>query len=369
MNIDTVIVGAGQTGLATAYELKRRGRTSVVLHEHSRVGDQWRRRYTSLRLNTPAQYASLPGLPFPAPSGTFPTGADMGDYLEEYAQEMGLDVRGQTSVTGVTQLDDGTFRVDTDDSTFFACNVVIATGSEHHPKTPTFTDELDPSIRQIHSSAYHDPSQLLPGPVLVVGAGQSGADLALEIKDAGHETWLAGKETSTIPFELEGRATRAVFPVLWFVWNHVLTTKNPIGRKVQTVVRSTAAPLLRVKPKHLDAAGVRRTQSRVIGAESGLPRLADGTVLDVANVVWCTGYRRDFSFIHPPVTGESGWPRDDGGIMRDVPGLYFVGLLFQRGFYSMLIGGAGRDAAFIADHIVDRGHVRAASSAVIPAAA
>src|SRR5262249_58490416 len=132
------------------------------------------------------------------------------------------DVRGQTNVTGVTLLDHGSFRVDSDNDAFFACNVVIATGSEHHPNVPAFAGALDPAIRQIHSSAYHDPSQLDPGPVLVVGARQSGADLALEIKDAGHETWLAGKETSTIPFELEGRASRAVFPVLWFVWHHVL---------------------------------------------------------------------------------------------------------------------------------------------------
>jgi len=354
MNIDTVIIGAGQTGLATAYELKQRSRTAVVLNEHPRVGDQWRKRYASLRLNSPAQYDSLPGMAFPAPAGTFPTGAAMGDYLEAYANRMGLDVRGHTLVTGVTQLDDGTFRVDTDEQTYFACNVVIATGSENHPKVPTIADELDPSIRQLHSVAYRDASQLLPGPVLVVGAGQSGADLALEIKRAGHDTWLAGKESSTIPFELEGRAARFILPVLWFVAHHVLTTRNPLGRKAQPAIRSNAAPLLRVKPAHLDAAGVHRTPSRVVGADAGRPMLDDGSVLEVTNVVWCTGYRRDFSYIHPAVTGESGWPRDDGGVMPEIPGLYFVGLLYQRGFYSMLIGGAGRDASFIADHIASR---------------
>jgi putative flavoprotein involved in K+ transport len=150
---------------------------------------------------------------------------------------------------------------------------------------------------------------------------------------------------------------------LWFVWNHVLTTTNPIGRRVKEVVRSTAAPLLRVKPAHLDAAGVRRIPSRVVGTESGLPRLEDGTVPDVTNVVWCTGYRRDFSYIRPSVTAESGWPRDDGGVMPEVPGLYFVGLLFQRGFYSMLIGGAGRDAAYIADHIAKRQRVAVPTAA------
>jgi putative flavoprotein involved in K+ transport len=282
---------------------------------------------------------------------------------------MELTVRNSTSVTAVTRLDDGTFRVDTDDETLYARNVVIASGSEHHAKVPAFADELDPAIRQVHSSAYRDPSQLLPGPVLVVGAGQSGADLAIEVAGAGHDTWLAGKESSTIPFELEGKAARFILPVLWFAANHVLTTSNPIGRRVAPAVRNNAAPLLRVKPAHLDAAGVHRTPSRVVGSDAGRPVLDDGTVLEVMNVVWCTGFRRDFSFITPSVVAESGWPRDDGGVVPDVPGLYFVGLLFQRGFYSMLIGGARRDAAIIAEHIAKRSYETAALPATSDLAA
>jgi putative flavoprotein involved in K+ transport len=140
--------------------------------------------------------------------------------------------------------------------------------------------------------------------------------------------------------------------VLFFVWTHVLTVKTPVGRRARPQIRNGGAPLVRVKLKDLTDAGVRHLEARTTGVRDGRPELADGTVLDVANVVWCTGYRQDFSFIHPSVVGEDGWPRDDGGVVPEMPGLYFMGLLFQRGFYSMLVGGAGRDARFIADRIL-----------------
>jgi putative flavoprotein involved in K+ transport len=365
MDIETIVIGAGQTGLATAYELRRRGRPSLVLDEHARVGNQWRARYASLRLNSPAKYDGLPGMPFPAPKRSFPTGADMADYLEAYAARMGLDVRARTTVRAVTRLADGTFRVDTNGSSFVAGNVVVATGSEHLPHIPAFADRLDPGIRQMHSAGYRDPSQLLPGPVLVVGAGQSGADLALETVRAGHETWLAGKIGSEVPVDIESRRGAVVFPVLWFVWNHILTMRNPLGRRLQPKIRRNPAPLIRVKRAHLDAAGVHRTDARAVGATDGRPTLDDGRTLAVRNVIWCTGFRRDWSFIDPPVTGPTGWPTDDGGIMRDLPGLYFVGLLYQSGFYSMLIGGAGRDAARIAQDVARRAAVAAPREAAM----
>jgi putative flavoprotein involved in K+ transport len=142
------------------------------------------------------------------------------------------------------------------------------------------------------------------------------------------------------------------FVVLWFVWNHVLTMRWPWGRKMQPEIRNGGAPLVRVKLRDLVEAGVHHREARTTGVSDGKPMLADGTVLDVTNVVWCTGFRQDFSFIQPPVVGDDGWPRDVGGVVPEQPGLYFMGLLFQRGFYSMLIGGAWRDARFIADRVL-----------------
>ena len=359
--VGTVIIGAGQSGLATAYHLGRLGVDCVIVDAHERVGDQWRQRYDSLLLNSPAYRDGLPGRPFPAPKWSYPTGRDMADYLEAYAD--GMDVMLGTAVSSVERQPDGTFRVDCGHSVLDADTVVVATGGERLPRTPEVAGRLDPGIRQLHASGYHNPDQLLPGPVLVVGAGQSGADLALETVAAGHETWLSGPIRKEIPVDIGTFRFRRAFPVLWFVWNHVLTTSTPIGRRAQPRVRSGAAPLVRVKSKHLRAAGVHHVPAHTTAVTDGLPTLEDGTVLDVANVLWCTGYRQDFSFIRPSVTGPDGWPTDKGGIMPSVPGLYFMGLLFQRGFYSMLIGGTGRDAERIAKHLAGyRASARALTS-------
>lgn len=353
-NLGTIIIGAGQTGLSTAYFLGKAGLPCVVIDEHERVGDQWRARYDSLRLNSPARYDGLPGMRFPAPPGSYPSGRDMADYLENYVAEMDIRVMSGMPVSRVQRQDDGLWGVTVGGECLLANNVVVASGSERLPKVPEFGADLDPGIRQVHSSDYRNPGQLLPGPVLVVGAGQSGADIALELRAAGFETTLAGIVPSEVPVPFGSRRSKAALPLLWFAANHVLTLRTPIGRKMQPAVRSHGAPLVRVRRPELDAAGVRRIESRAVRAEGGLPVLENGEVLDVANVVWCTGYRRDFGFIEPSVTGPDGWPLDNGGVVASAPGLFFMGLLFQRGFYSMLIGGAWRDASFIADQIAAR---------------
>lgn len=356
--VDTVIVGAGQAGLSTAYFLRRYGCEALVLDAHARVGDQWRERYDSLRLNTPARYDGQPGMPFPAPGNSFPTGHELADYLEHYAATMGIEVRASTVVTRIERRPDGDYLVTCRDTTFVAHQVVVATGGENHPRTPDFARGLDPGIRQLHSSDYRRPDQLLPGPVLVVGASQSGADLALEVAAAGHPTWLSGAVHGEVPVRLDSRRARVALPILWFVAGHVLTTRTPIGRKLQPEIRKGGTPLVRVKRADLVAAGVTHLEARTVGVEDGMPRLADGQVLRVANVLWCTGFAQEFGLVHPSVTGPDGWPLDDSGIVPSSPGLYFGGLLFQRGFYSMLIGGAHRDSKRTARHIAARSRAR-----------
>jgi putative flavoprotein involved in K+ transport len=352
--IGTVVVGAGQTGLATAYFLGRAGVPCVVLDEHRRVGDQWRRRYDSLLLNSPAQYDGLPGLPFPAPRGSYPTAAEMGDHLERYAEKMAIAVRSGVAVRAVEQQPDGTWRLTTTADDVLAENVIVACGAEQIPRVPPFAGRLDSGIRQLHSSGYRNPGQLLPGPVLVVGAAQSGADIALEIARAGHDTWVSGRAMPEIPVPFGSRRMRVGQPVLWFLANHVLTVRTPLGRRMQLQVRKGGAPLIRVRRADLGRAGVHVVDARTVGIDDGRPVLDDGTVLDVANVVWCTGFRQDFDLVRPDVTGDDGYPRGDAGIVDDLPGLYYVGLLFQSAFASMLIGGAGRDARRIARHVVRR---------------
>lgn len=348
-SIPTIVIGAGQAGLATGYHLARRGRPFVILDAHQRVGDNWRRYWDSLRLYSPAKYDSLPGLRFPAPSSAYPGKDAMADYLERYAAEFGLPVRGGTRVVRVAAMD-GRYLVSSDGQDYLADNVVVSTGTFGGPYVPSLATELDPRIRQLHSSEYHDPSQLR-GTVLVVGASHSGGDIAYESGRSGHPTILCGRDTGQIPVRVDSAAGRWVFPLLWFVWDHVLTIDTPFGRKERPEVRMHGGPLLRYRRKDLKLAGVERVTERVTGVRDGRPVLAGGRMVDADTVVWCTGFRQDFSWIELPVFADDGWPHEERGVVAEAPGLYFTGLAFQRAFTSMLIGGAGRDADHVAAQI------------------
>lgn len=352
--VDTVVIGAGQCGLSTGYYLSQQSRSFTILDENHRVGDNWRRRYDSLKLYTPGRYNGLPGLAFPGAPSAFPSGHEMGDYLENYAATFNLPIRHDTRVDRVGLISEaGGFRVSTDTGTLTASNVVVATGPQHLPHVPDCAGEIDPEIRQLHSSDYRNQGQLQPGAVLVVGASHSGADLAME-SAPNHSTWLVGRGTGEIPLDIEGRPARGVLPALWFAANHVFTVRNPAGAKLQHELRTEGGPLLRYKSGDLKRAGVHRSESRVAGVRDGKPMLDDGTVLDVQNILWCTGFRRDFSWIDLPILDDLGWPMAKRGVSTDVEGLYFAGLIFQFSFASMLVGGAGRDARHVARQIQRR---------------
>jgi putative flavoprotein involved in K+ transport len=352
MHAETVIIGGGQAGLATGYHLMRRGRPFVIFEADDRVGDVWRKRYDSLRLYSPARHDGLPGWPFPADPWTFPTGHEMGDYLEEYAKKFELPVRTPTHVDRLER-DGEAYVITANDQRFAADNVVVATGTFQKPIVPEFAAELAPSIRQLHSSEYRNPSQLQDGPVLVVGAAHSGADIAYEVVRE-HRTILSGRDPGQIPVPHGSRRFRLAVPVLWFVWHHVLTERTPMGRKLQPEIRAHGGPLVRPRRADLLGAGVERTEARVVGVRDGKPVLSDGQILDVTNVIWCTGFGKDLSWIQIPVAGPDGWPETTRGVVTSSPGLYFVGLPFLYAFSSMLIGGVGRDAEYVANHIVRR---------------
>ena len=358
--VETIIVGGGQAGLAAAYHLTRRGRECLVLDANERIGDQWRRRWPSLRLYSPAKYDSLPGLRFPAPRHSFPRGLEFADYLEGYAARFELPVRTGVQVDRLSRAD-GRYLVDAGERRFEADNVVVATGVFRTPSVPDFATELDPRIRQLHSNDYRSPAQLQEGPVLVVGASHSGGDIAFEVA-GDHETVLCGRDTGQIPVPLASRRMRAIWPVLKLLATRVLTVNTPLGRKVRPEIRSHGGPLLRVRSGDLAAAGVERVEARTVGARDGKPVLEDGRVLDVANVVWCTGFRPDYAWIELDLEHDDGFPRQQRGAVAAHPGLYFLGLLFLHSFSSMLILGAGRDASRVAEHIVSRRPERQAAA-------
>lgn len=368
--VETVVIGAGQAGLAVGHHLRRRRRRFVILEAGARIGDPWRTRWDGLRLFTPARYDALPGMAFPAKGSYLPTKDEVADYVESYATRMDLPVETGMRVDGLWGADDGHgFVVAAGGRRFEADQVVVATGAYHAPRIPAFAADLAPSIRQLHSSRFRDASQLRDGGVLIVGASNSGAEIAM-IAARDHATVLAGPDKGKMPVRPESRLAQAFDLPFWFFINHIATTRNPIGRAALPMVRDHGGPLERIWPSDLTAAGVERVVAKAVAADDrGRPKLDDGRVLDVANIVWCTGYRPDFAWIRLPILGEDGWPLHDRGVVRSVPGLYVVGLPFLFSAASALLGGVGRDAAYIADRIVARAGAvepdRAAASAPI----
>ena len=351
-HFDTIVIGGGQAGLATGYYLKRHGRDFLILDANAHIGDSWRTRWDSLRLFTPARYSGLPGMPFPAPAHSLPSKDEMADYLEAYAARFALPIRTGVTVNRLSKQGDR-FVVEAGSLRFEADSVVVATGAYHAPRIPAFASELDSAVVQMHSSQYRRPSQLRDGGVLVVGAANSGAEIALEVSRA-HQTWLSGRHPGSEPTRPGSAADRLMTPLIWFVFSHVLTVNTPIGRKAAAQLRSHGIPLARVRPDDLLAAGVERVHARTVGVQDRLPVLADGRILDVANVIWCTGFSPGFEWIDLPIFGHDGEPIHERGVVTSHSGLYFVGLFFQSAVISSLIGGVSRDAEYVAQRIARR---------------
>jgi putative flavoprotein involved in K+ transport len=345
--VDVVVVGGGQAGLATSHHLGRHGIAHVVLDAGDRAGATWRARWDSLRLFTPARYSGLPGLRFPAPPGSYPTKDEMADYLESYAERFRLPVRHGVRVDRLTRHGDS-YLVRAGGSTVEAAHVIVAAGPLQTRAVPAFADDLDPAIRQVHAGDYRNPGQRRPGSTLVVGAGNSGVELAVEAAAAGHRTYLAGRDTGRIPpaaYAFGGR-------LFWFLATQVLSVRTPAGRRARPRILSGGGPLIRHSMRDVAAAGVERTP-RVTAVSGGLPVVGDGRALEVANVLWCTGFGRDYGWIEVPglVIEPGGMPRHDRGIVRGEPGLSFVGLPFQTKLASAFIGGVGGDAAYVVGHV------------------
>ena len=350
-SVETLVIGGGQSGLAVGYQLTQRGLPFLIVDANERVGDAWRNRWDSLRLFTPNFFNRLPGLPFPGPRWELPTKDEFADYLEGYAQRFKLPVRTGVEVDVLSRNGDR-FVATARDRRFEADNVVVAMSSWQRPRVPEFAAELDPGILQLQVAEYRNPGQLQEGDALVVGAGNSGAEIAIDLAKT-HRVWLSGPDTGQLPFRPDSAVARVLMPFIGrVIFHRVLTTSTPIGRRARSKMLAKGDLLIRVKSRDLAAAGVERVP-RTTGVENGLPQLEDGRRLDVANVVWCSGSHPGFSWIHLPVLGPKE-PNHDRGIVASEPGLYFVGLKFLYAKSSEQIHGVGRDAARIADAIAAR---------------
>jgi putative flavoprotein involved in K+ transport len=351
-HFETIVIGGSQTGLTVGYYLAQQGREFLILEANENVGDAWRNRWDSLRLFTPAKFSRLPGMKIPGASAwDFVTKDELADYLERYARRFQLPIRTGVPVDGLSK-SDGWFVVSAGNRRFEAENVIVATGAHRIPKVPEFASQLDATIVQLPSSEYRSPGQLADGDVLIVGAGNSGAEIAYELAETRH-CLLAGKSPGQIPVPHGSLRFRPGFRTFRFFAHRLVRVDTAIGRKLAPTLLATGDPLIRRRERDLSAVGVERV-GRVVGVERGLPVLEDGRVVDVPNVIWCTGFRTDFSWIDLPVFDGDGQPEHYRGVVESEPGLYFLGLVFQYSFSSDALPDRGRDARYIAKHISAR---------------
>ncbi|PQZ93632.1 potassium transporter Trk [Arthrobacter sp. MYb227] len=343
--MDTVIIGAGQCGLAIAYLLHQRDEECLVLEGNSEPGSSWSHRWDSLELFTPAEHDGLPGSRFPAKNGLYPTANQMVDYLQHYARNFQLPVHTNVQVGKLRVDPAGGFELETADGPIHTRRVVVATGGHQIPHIPTVAEKLDGSIRQLHSSDYKNPDSVASGAVAVIGFGTSGAQIACELATT-HPVTLCGTPTPEVPERLIRYA-----PVLyWFLIHHILTRGTPVGRKLATKIGDHGSPLIRTSVADTEAAGVLRA-GRIEDVLDGAMVTAEGEKLDVATVIWATGFRADFSWIEGLRTDAYGLPIHHRGISEQFPGLGFMGLPFQYGLSSGIIGGVARDAGYLVRHL------------------
>jgi putative flavoprotein involved in K+ transport len=334
---DVVVVGGGQAGLAAAWHLRRQGRRFLVLEAAGELGHSWRTRWESLRLFTPAEYDALPGLPFPAPVGTYPGKDAVADYLHDYAAALDLPVELGVRVTRLQRTDDG-FAVCTADRTYTARQVIVATGPFQTPFVPPLAAGLDASVTQLHSHAYRSPDALPGGPVLVVGGGNSGFQIAEELAGTRPVELSVGSSYPALPQRVLGR------DLFWWLTRLRLmrvTAGSRLGRRMRT----RGEFLIGSSRRGLQRAGV-RFRPRLVDAGGRTVRFADGTSSEVAVVVWATGYRPDYSWIDIPGVLRDGRVTHSRGVTT-IPGLYFLGLSWQHTRGSALLGFVADDAAHV----------------------
>lgn len=341
---DTIVIGAGQAGLAVARALRDRGVHCKILEAES-PGVSWRRRWDSLRLFTPAQHCSLPGLPFPAPADALPTKNQVAQYLASCAET--LPVTAGVRVAAIHREGPG-FLLETSAGAIRAARVVVATGATSTPHIPRMAAQLAPDIHQLHSSGYRNAAGLPSGGVLVVGAGTSGLEIAIELAGA-RQVWIAGR----IPFHVPEAVLEHAGTLYWQFIHQILNRSTPLGRKIAKDFTKQGGPLISVSVADARNAGVTCLPRLEAVDRDGQPALGTEDRVKVSTVIWATGYKPDYGWIDGleasgPNVDVRGWPATNRGEVPALPGLWFVGLPFQYGLTSSLIGGVGRDAAHVA---------------------
>jgi putative flavoprotein involved in K+ transport len=342
---DVIVVGGGQAGMAAAWQLRQQQLRFLVLEAAEQLGHTWHSRWESLRLFTPAEHDALPGRPFPAPAGSYPGKEAVADYLRDYAAEFDLPVELNARVTGLERTDAG-FRLSTADRAYDARAVIVATGPFQTPFVPPLAAGLDASVTQLHSAGYRSPDALPPGPVLVVGGGNSGFQIAEELAATRPVELAVGSAYPALPQRLLGR------DLFWWLTRLRLmrvTAGSRLGRRME----ARGEFLIGSSRRDLQRAGV-RFRPRLVEAAGRTVRFADGSSSEVGVVVWATGYRPDYAWIDVPGVLRDGRVAHARGV-TEVPGLYFLGLPWQHTRGSALLGFVADDAAHVAAHAARTG--------------
>jgi putative flavoprotein involved in K+ transport len=338
---EVVVVGGGQAGLAIGYFLAQQGLDFTILEAEGEPAAAWRARWDSLRLFTPVRYSGLPALPFPGDPDAYPTRDEVAAYLTEYARHFELPVELDSRVHSIRRAN-GRYRVELVDRVYEADQVVVATGPFQVPFVPSIAERLDPEVVQLHSTAYRNPQDIPEAPVLVVGGGNTGFQIAEELS-ASREVHLSiGSRQTPLPQRIFGR------DLFWYLDGTGLlrkTTATRIGRRMSgrdTLIGSRPRTLRRRHGVHL--------HERAVAAAGHTVTFSDGQQLAPGAVIWATGFKVDHSWIDVPVFDDPGQVVHQRGVTES-PGLYFLGLSWLHTRGSALIGWVKDDAEYLAQKV------------------
>lgn len=335
-DVDVLVVGAGQAGLATAHHLAKGSIRFAVLEGGDLAGGSWLRRWDSLTLFTPARFSGLPGRPLTGDPDRYPSRIEIAEYLQAYAEA--FPVTYSSRVERVEPLG-GRFHVSAGGRSWLASAVVVATGAFQLPALPAFTADLSDAVFQIHTSEYTNPGQVPSGRVLVVGAGNSGLQVATELSGTHTVHLSVGSKQMPLPRRVLGK------DIFWWL-DRLGLTRAPLEKMPKWLAGDGDVLIGQSIKKTAKRTGT-AVHPRTTAASGSSVSFADGSTLDVDAIVWATGYRPDYGWLPDAVVGDGGIPIHRRGV-SPVDGLYFVGLENQYSSASSLIGWVGRDAEFIA---------------------